>query len=62
MRIITAVGERLDIPPEKVIITVDKLGNTTAATIPSALSIYNEERKLRRGDNVILTAFGGGFT
>jgi 3-oxoacyl-[acyl-carrier-protein] synthase-3 len=62
MRIIKAVGERAGIPDEKVAITVDKLGNTTAATIPTALSILNEERKLRRGDNIILTAFGGGFT
>ena len=62
LRIIKAVGERVGIPDEKVAITVDKLGNTTAATIPTALSILNEERKLRRGDDIILTAFGGGFT
>ena len=62
LRIINAVGDRLDMPPEKVIITVDTLGNTTGATIPTALSIYYEERKIRQGDNIILTAFGGGFT
>ena len=62
LRIIKAVGERLDIPDEKVAITIDKIGNTTAATIPITLSILNEDRKLRRGDNIILTAFGGGFT
>ena len=62
LRIIKSVGEKLDIPDEKVAITIDKLGNTTAATIPTTLAILNEERKLRKGDNIILTAFGGGFT
>jgi 3-oxoacyl-[acyl-carrier-protein] synthase-3 len=62
LRIIKAVGERLGISEEKVIVTIDKLGNTTSATIPTALSLLNEDRKLRKGDNVILTAFGGGFT
>ncbi len=62
LRIIKAVGDRLDIPDEKVAITIDKVGNTTAATIPMALSMLSEDRKLRRGDNIILTAFGGGFT
>ena len=62
LRIIKAVGDRLDIPDEKVVVTVDKLGNTTAATIPTALSLLSEDRKLRKGDNIILTAFGGGFT
>lgn len=62
LRIITAVGEQLDIPPEKVMVTIDKLGNTTSATIPTALSLYNDERKIRQGDKIILTAFGGGFT
>lgn len=62
LRIIKAVGERLNIPEEKVVVTIDKLGNTTSATIPTALSLLNEDRKLRQGDNIILTAFGGGFT
>jgi 3-oxoacyl-[acyl-carrier-protein] synthase-3 len=62
LRIINAVGDRLKIPPEKVVVTLDKLGNTTAATIPTALSLLNEDRKLRTGDNIIITAFGGGFT
>ena len=45
LRIINAVGERLSMPADKVIITVDKLGNTTSATIPTALSIFYEEKK-----------------
>lgn len=62
LRIINAVGEQLDIPKERVMITIDKLGNTTSATIPTALSLHNDERKIRQGDKIILTAFGGGFT
>ena len=62
LRIINAVGERAGIPAEKVVVTVNKFGNTTAATIPTAISILNDDRKLRVGDNVVLAAFGGGFT
>lgn len=62
LRIINAVGERLHIPSEKVVINVDKYGNTTAATIPSAISQLNDDRKLRVGDNIVICAFGGGFT
>jgi 3-oxoacyl-[acyl-carrier-protein] synthase-3 len=62
LRIINAVGDRLNIPPEKVVINIDKYGNTTAATIPSAISQLHEDRKLRVGDNVMMCAFGGGFT
>jgi 3-oxoacyl-[acyl-carrier-protein] synthase-3 len=62
LRIINAVGDRLHIPPEKVVVNIDKYGNTTAATIPTAISQLNEDRKLRVGDNIIICAFGGGFT
>jgi 3-oxoacyl-[acyl-carrier-protein] synthase-3 len=62
LRIINAVGDRLGLPPEKVVVTIDKFGNTTAATIPTAISILSEERKLRIGDNIVMAAFGGGFT
>jgi 3-oxoacyl-[acyl-carrier-protein] synthase III len=62
LRIINAVGERLHIPPEKVVVTIDKYGNTTAATIPTAISQLNDDRKLRLGDNIVICAFGGGFT
>jgi 3-oxoacyl-[acyl-carrier-protein] synthase-3 len=62
LRIISAVGERLGIPKEKVVVTIEKFGNTTSATIPTAISILDKERKLRVGDNIIMAAFGGGFT
>ena len=59
-RIIDATAKRMDIGPDKVMINIHKYGNTTAATIPLCLSDW--ERKLKKGDNIILTAFGGGFT
>jgi 3-oxoacyl-[acyl-carrier-protein] synthase-3 len=62
LRIINAVGERVGIPQEKVVITIDKFGNTTAGTIPITISKLDEERKLRTGDNILMAAFGGGFT
>lgn len=60
MRIIEAVARRMGIPKEKVMINIEKYGNTTAATIP--LCIWEWEPKLKKGDNLILAAFGGGFT
>ena len=60
MRIIEAVARRMGIPREKVMINIQKYGNTTAATIP--LCLWEWEDKLRKGDNLILAAFGGGFT
>jgi len=60
MRIIEAVARRMGIPKEKVMINIQKYGNTTAATIP--LCLWEWEGKLRKGDNLILAAFGGGFT
>jgi 3-oxoacyl-[acyl-carrier-protein] synthase III len=60
MRIIEAVAGLLDFPIERVMINIHKYGNTTAATIP--LCLWEWEDRLRRGDNIILTAFGGGFT
>jgi len=60
LRIIDATGRRMGLPPEKVMINIQKYGNTTAATIP--LVIWEFEKKLRKGDNLILAAFGGGFT
>ena len=59
-RIIDATAKRMDIGPDKVMINIHKYGNTTAATIPLCLSDW--ERKLKKGDNIILAAFGGGFT
>jgi 3-oxoacyl-[acyl-carrier-protein] synthase-3 len=60
MRIIDAVAGWLDIPIDRVIINIEKYGNSSAATIPVCL--WEWEPKLRKGDNIILTAFGAGFT
>ena len=60
LRIIDATGRRMGLSPEKVMINIQNYGNTTAATIP--LVLWEFEKKLRKGDNLILAAFGGGFT
>jgi 3-oxoacyl-[acyl-carrier-protein] synthase-3 len=59
-RIIDAVADRLEIPTEKVMINIGKYGNSSAGTIP--LCLWEWEPRLHKGDNVILTAFGAGFT
>ncbi len=61
-RIITATAERLGMPLEKVIINIDRYGNTTAGTIPLAMQTALEEKKLKKGDLVLLAAVGAGFT
>lgn len=60
LRIIEAVGERLGINPDKVLVNIEKVGNTSAASIP--LCLDQNKDKLHRGDRVVLTAFGAGFT
>lgn len=60
LRIIDATTRRMGIEKEKVMINIQKYGNTTSATIP--LCLWEWEDKLKKGDNVILSAFGGGFT
>lgn len=60
LRIIDATANRMNLPKEKVMINIQKFGNTTAATIP--LCLWEWEKKLNKGDNIILAAFGGGFT
>ena len=60
MRIIEAVARRMGIKKEQVMINIQKYGNTTAATIP--LCLWEYESQINKGDNVILSAFGGGFT
>ncbi len=60
LRIIGATANRMGLDPEKVMINIEKYGNTTAATIP--LCLYDWKDRLNEGDNVILAAFGGGFT
>ncbi|HEX2983789.1 MAG TPA: beta-ketoacyl-ACP synthase III [Ignavibacteriales bacterium] len=62
LRIIDATAERMGITREKVTININKYGNTTAATIPLCLTEYSREGKIKKGDNLILAAFGGGFT
>ncbi|MDR3749633.1 MAG: ketoacyl-ACP synthase III [Acidobacteriota bacterium] len=61
-RIITATADRLKMPMEKVIINIDRYGNTTAGTIPLAMQSAVEEGKLKPGDTVLLAAVGAGFT
>ncbi|AEL24761.1 3-oxoacyl-(acyl-carrier-protein) synthase 3 [Cyclobacterium marinum DSM 745] len=59
-RIIDATARRMGIGPEKVMLNIEKYGNTTAGTLP--LCLWDYESKLKKGDNLILAAFGGGFT
>jgi len=61
-RIIDASADKLGIAPEKVVITVDRHGNTSAASIPLALDVAVKDGRIRRGDLVMLEAIGGGFT
>jgi 3-oxoacyl-[acyl-carrier-protein] synthase-3 len=60
LRIIDAVAHHLGIPKDKVMVNIEKFGNTSAGTIP--LCLWEWEPRLRKGDNIILTAFGAGFT
>ncbi|MFT3910575.1 MAG: beta-ketoacyl-ACP synthase III [Ferruginibacter sp.] len=60
LRIIDATANRMNLPKEKVMINIQKYGNTTAGTIP--LCLWEWESKLKKGDNIVLAAFGGGFT
>lgn len=59
-RIIDATANRMGVGPEKVMMNIERYGNTTAATIP--LCLWEYENQLKKGDNLILAAFGGGFT
>jgi 3-oxoacyl-[acyl-carrier-protein] synthase-3 len=61
-RIITATADRLGMPLEKVIINIDRFGNTTAGTIPIAMQTAIEESKLNKGDLLLIAAVGAGFT
>lgn len=60
LRIIDAVAARLEVPMERVMINIEKYGNTSAGTLP--LCLWDFESKLKKGDNILLTAFGAGFT
>ena len=61
-RIIEGAGERCGIPADRVMINIDKFGNTTAGTIPIALNEAVENNLISNGDYVLLAAFGSGFT
>ena len=59
-RIIEATAERMGLPMDRVMMTIQKYGNTTAATIP--LCLWDYEARLKEGDRLLMAAFGGGFT
>jgi len=61
-RIILATAERLDLPEEKIVINIGEYGNTTCGTIPLAMQTALDQGRLKKGDMVLLAAFGGGFT
>ena len=60
MRIIQAVAKRMGLKKEQVMINIQNYGNTTSATIP--LCLWDWEKKLKKGDNIILSTFGAGFS
>jgi 3-oxoacyl-[acyl-carrier-protein] synthase-3 len=62
LRIIDATAERMGLSKDKVMINIDRYGNTTAATIPSCLTEYYRNGKIKKGDKLILAAFGAGYT
>jgi 3-oxoacyl-[acyl-carrier-protein] synthase-3 len=61
-RIITGTADRLGLPEEKVIINIDRFGNTTSATIPLAMETARQEGKLKKGDLILIASVGAGFT
>ncbi|MBR9977390.1 MAG: ketoacyl-ACP synthase III [Bacteroidetes bacterium] len=62
MRIIQSTADRMGLDMDRVMVNIDRYGNTTAATIPSCLAEYYESGRLKRGDNVVLASFGAGYT
>ncbi|MDV7103956.1 beta-ketoacyl-ACP synthase III [Vibrio sp. TH_r3] len=62
LRIISATAKKLSMPLEQVVITLDRHGNTSAATVPTALDEAVRDGRIKRGQNILLEAFGGGFT
>ena len=62
MRIISATAKKLDMSMERVIVTVDQHGNTSAASVPLALDVAVRDGRIKVGDTILLEAFGGGFT
>ena len=62
IRIISATAKKLDMSMDKVVVTVDRHGNTSAASIPLALDVAVRDGRIKRGDVILMEAFGGGFT
>jgi 3-oxoacyl-[acyl-carrier-protein] synthase-3 len=62
IRIVQATAAKLDIPMERVIVTVQDHGNTSAASVPLALDVGVRDGRIKRGEMLLLEAFGGGFT
>jgi 3-oxoacyl-[acyl-carrier-protein] synthase-3 len=61
-RILDATAKKLDLPPERVVVTVDQHANTSAASVPLALDVAKKDGRLKPGDLLVLEAMGGGFT
>jgi 3-oxoacyl-[acyl-carrier-protein] synthase-3 len=61
-RILDATAKKLGLPPEKVVVTVDRHANTSAASVPLALDVAVRDGRIKRGDLLVLEAMGGGFT
>jgi 3-oxoacyl-[acyl-carrier-protein] synthase-3 len=61
-RILDATAKKLNLPREKVVVTVDRHANTSAASVPLALDAAVKDGRIKRGDIVVLEAMGGGFT
>jgi 3-oxoacyl-[acyl-carrier-protein] synthase-3 len=62
IRIIQATARKLNLPMERVVVTVDEHGNTSAASIPLAFDQAVRDGRIRRGETLLMEAFGGGFT
>ena len=62
IRIITATARKLKMSMEQVVVTVNKHGNTSAASVPLALDVAVRDGRIKRGELLLLEAFGGGFT
>ena len=61
-RILEATAKKLGLAPEKVVVTVDRHANTSAASVPLALDVAVQDGRIKRGDLIVLEAMGGGFT
>ena len=62
LRIMDYARRKLKLPPERMMVTIDRLGNTTSATIPGALRIAHDEKKIKSGDTLLFATFGAGYT